>query len=100
MVPAWVAQRAGLPPVVHAFCYHWAVTTTTLQIRDVPDDALDVIRARAAAEGMSLTAYLRRLVIETAAQPTVAEVLARTSRRSAGLTMAELVAVTRAGRDG
>ena len=74
-------------------------TTTNLQIRDVPDDALDVIRARAAAEGMSLTAYVRRLVIETAAQPTVAEVLARTSRRSAGLTMAELVEVTRAGRD-
>jgi hypothetical protein len=42
---------------------------------------------------------VRRLVIETAAQPTVAEVLARTARRSAGLTMKDLVAVTRAGRD-
>lgn len=73
---------------------------STLQIRDVPDDALDVIRARAAAEGMSLTAYLRRLLIETAAQPTVGEVLARTERRTAGLTMADLVAATRAGRDG
>lgn len=72
---------------------------TTLQIRDVPDDALDIIRARAAAEGMSLAAYVRRLVIETAAQPTVSEVLARATRRSAGLTMADLVAATRAGRD-
>lgn len=84
---------------MHAFCYH-AVMASTLQIRDVPDDALDVIRARAAAEGMSLTAYLRRLLIETAAQPTVGEVLARTERRTAGLTMADLVAATRSGRDG
>lgn len=55
--------------------------------------------ARAAAEGMSLASYLRRLVIETAVQPTVAEVLARTTRRSAGLTMADFVEATRAGRD-
>lgn len=70
-----------------------------LQIRDVPDDSVDIMRARAAAEGMSLTAYLRRLVIEAAAQPTVAEVLARASRRSAGVSMADIVAATRAGRD-
>lgn len=75
------------------------MSTKALQIRDVPDDAIDVIRTRAAAEGMSLTAYLRRMVIEAAQQPTVAEVLARASRRSAGLSMADFVAVTRAGRD-
>ncbi|MGH8875964.1 MAG: FitA-like ribbon-helix-helix domain-containing protein, partial [Stackebrandtia sp.] len=70
-----------------------------LQIRDVPDDSVDVMRARAAGEGMSLTAYLRRLVIEAAAQPTVAEVLARASHRSTGVSMADIVAATRAGRD-
>ncbi|WP_146605116.1 hypothetical protein [Jiangella anatolica] len=73
--------------------------TKPIQIRDVPVDALDVMRVRAAAEGMSLAAYLRRMVIEAAAQPTVAEVLARAAQRpAAGLTMADIVAATRAGR--
>ncbi|TDD71956.1 hypothetical protein E1262_04305 [Jiangella aurantiaca] len=73
--------------------------TKPIQIRDVPVDALDVMRMRAAAEGMSLAAYLRRMVIEAAAQPTVAEVLARAAQRpAAGLTMADIVAATRAGR--
>lgn len=73
--------------------------TKPVQIRDVPVDALDVMRTRAAAEGMSLAAYLRRMVVEAAAQPTVAEVLARAARRPAGgLTMADIVAATRAGR--
>lgn len=73
--------------------------TKPIQIRDVPVDALDVMRVRAAAEGMSLAAYLRRMVIEAAAQPTVAEVLARAAQRpAAGLTMADIVAAARAGR--
>jgi antitoxin FitA len=76
-----------------------AMNTKALQIRDVPDEAINVIRARAAIEGLSLTAYLRRMVVEIAAQPTVAEVLARASRRSAGLSMSDFVEVTRAGRD-
>lgn len=75
------------------------VDTKPVQIRDVPVDALDVMRTRAAAEGMSLAAYLRRMVVEAAAQPTVAEVLARAARRTdGGLTMADIVAATRAGR--
>ncbi|WP_112139331.1 FitA-like ribbon-helix-helix domain-containing protein [Glycomyces dulcitolivorans] len=73
--------------------------TKAVQIRDIPDESLDVIRARAAAEGMSLQGYLRRMVIEEAASPTVAEVLARSSRRSAGVSMADIVAATREGRD-
>jgi plasmid stability protein len=73
--------------------------TKPIQIREVPEEAIDVMRARAAAEGLSLTAYLRRLIIESAAQPTVAEVLARAARREpAGLTMADIVAASRAGR--
>jgi hypothetical protein len=48
---------------------------------------------------MSLQAYLRRMVIEAAASPTVAEVLARSARRSAGASMADIVAATREGRD-
>lgn len=74
-------------------------STAPVQIRDVPEDALNVMRVRAASEGLSLSAYLRRMVVEAAAQPTVAEVLARAAERpAAGLTMADIVAATRAGR--
>lgn len=76
------------------------MATAPVQIRDVPTEALDVVRARAAAEGMSLTAYLRRMIIEAASRPTVAEVLARSARRpSTGVTMADIVAEIRAARD-
>jgi uncharacterized protein YchJ len=76
------------------------MTSKPVQIRDVPTEALDVMRARAAAEGLSLAAYLRRMVIEAAARPTAAEVLARAEqRRPTGLTMADIVAATRSGRE-
>jgi plasmid stability protein len=75
------------------------MSARAVQIRDIPDDSLDVLRVRAAAEGLSLQAYLRRMVVEAAATPTVAEVLARAARRSAGVTMADIVEATRAGRD-
>lgn len=70
-----------------------------VQIRDIPTQSLDIMRTRAAAEGMSLQAYLRRMVVEASATPTVAEVLARAARRSAGVSMADIVAATREGRD-
>lgn len=73
--------------------------TAPVQIRDVPEEALDVMRVRAASEGMSLSAYLRRMVVEAAAQPTVAEVLARAAEEpAAGLTMSDIIEATRAGR--
>lgn len=73
--------------------------TKPIQIRDVPGDAVAVMRARAAAEGLSLTAYLRRMIVEEAARPTVAEVLARAAKRpDPGLTMAEVVEAARAAR--
>lgn len=74
------------------------MSAKALQVRGVPDEVLRVMRRRPEAEGMRLAAYLRRLVIEAAAQPTVAEVLARASRRSTGLSMADFVHVTRAAR--
>lgn len=38
----------------------------TIQIRDVPDDAYQLIRAQARAAGQSLQAYMRDQVIELA----------------------------------
>ena len=63
-----------------------------IQIRDVPDDVHAVIRARAAAAGMSMSEYLRSELIDMAARPTVDEWLARiASRPPAGVATQEIV---------
>ena len=53
-----------------------------LQIRNVPDEARRALKARAAARGESLNAYLLDLVTREVARPTVAEVLERAARRT------------------
>ncbi len=40
----------------------------TIQVRDVPDDAYDVLRERAAAAGFGLPEYLRREMIRMASR--------------------------------
>jgi plasmid stability protein len=72
-----------------------------IQVRDVPESTVDVLKARAAARGMSLTAYLREELNTLAARPTNAEVLARmmSRDRTGGPTTAETVALIRSVRD-
>lgn len=53
-----------------------------LQIRNVPEDARRALKARAAARGESLNAYLLDLIEREVARPTVAEVLERAARRA------------------
>lgn len=53
-----------------------------LQIRNVPDDARQALKARAAARGESLNTYLLELVSRDVARPTVGEVLERAVRRT------------------
>jgi hypothetical protein len=70
-----------------------------VQIHDVPDEAVAVLRARAGVEGMSLPAYLRRMVVNAAAQPTVAEILAEVAKRPAArLAINDIVEATHTGR--
>lgn len=69
-----------------------------LQIRDVPDDSRRALKARAAAQGQSLNAYLLDLLNREVARPTVAEVLDRAARRSEHAT-ASAVEVIAAGRE-
>jgi len=52
-----------------------------ITIRDIPDDVRDELAARAARTGKSLQEYLRGMLVETAAMPTVDEVLARARTR-------------------
>lgn len=48
----------------------------TIQIRDVPEEAYEVIRKRARASGRSIQSYMRDVVVELASHPTAEEVLA------------------------
>lgn len=61
---------------------YYGYMTGLLQIRNVPDEARRALKARAAARGESLNAYLLDLLGREIARPTVAEVLDRAARRS------------------
>ena len=58
------------------------MTATPLQIRNVPEEQRRVLKARAAARGMSLNSYLLELVAREVERPSVEEVLARAARRA------------------
>lgn len=47
----------------------------TIQIREVPEDAYEVIRKRARADGRSIQSYMRDWVVDLAGHPTAQEVL-------------------------
>jgi len=65
-----------------------------IQIRNVPDDVHRILKVRAAAEGLSLSDYVKRDLEELAQQATIEEVFARArARGSSGLTAEEIVAV-------
>ncbi|MDD4868750.1 MAG: antitoxin [Mycobacterium sp.] len=48
----------------------------TIQIREIPDEAYEVIRKRARAAGRSIQSYMRDWVIQFASRPTSDEALA------------------------
>jgi plasmid stability protein len=69
-----------------------------LQIRDVPDQARRSLKARAAARGQSLNAFLLDLIDQEVARPTRAEVLQRAAERAERAT-ASAVTVLGEARD-
>jgi plasmid stability protein len=54
--------------------YYSAVAT--IQIREIPEDAYEVIRKRARASGRSIQSYMRDWVIDFASRSTTEEALA------------------------
>jgi plasmid stability protein len=48
----------------------------TIQIRDIPEEAYEVIRTRARTSGRSIQSYMRDVVIDFAGHATADEVLA------------------------
>jgi len=69
-----------------------------LQIRDVPDETKRALKARAAANGRSLNAYLLDLLRREVARPPVSEVLKRAAGRAERSTASALSAL-QAARD-
>ena len=89
-------QITLLPCRSHANLVH---VTKNVQIRDVPDDVHRALRSRAATAGLSLSDYLLSEVTRIAERPPISEVLRRADSRRDGVTMREIVAAVRSGRD-
>lgn len=62
--------------------YAVCMSTEIIQVRDVPSEDLQAIRARATSRNMSLSSYLRELIHADASHPTMDEILARIASRS------------------
>jgi plasmid stability protein len=64
-----------------------------IQIRNVPEEVHRTLKTRAAAEGLSLSDYIKRDLEELVQQATIEEIAARArARGSSGLTTEEIVA--------
>lgn len=73
---------------------------TTLYIRDVADDVAATLKERAAATGMSLSAYVAAELTKIAARPTNQQLVARLKSRDRtnGPTSRDIVAAIETGR--
>lgn len=72
-----------------------------IQIRDVPDDVHRTLKVRAAAQGTSLSAYVRNEVVRVARTPTREELDERIrSRGRAGVSTNDILVARDSGRRG
>lgn len=74
----------------------------TIQLRDVDDRTYTALRTRAAAEHLSLTAYVKRELDKLTSGPTMAELLDRADqrrRRGIGVSSADILAAVHELRD-
>lgn len=55
--------------------------SVAITVRDVPDEVRDELAARAARAGKSLQEYLRGMLLDVAARPSVGDVIARARAR-------------------
>lgn len=71
----------------------------SIQIRNVPDDIHRTLRARAAANGQSLSEYLLADITRLADRPPIGDVLLRASQRSGGVEVRAIMEAVRTGRE-
>lgn len=70
-----------------------------IQVRNVSDDVHRILKIRAAAEGISLSDYIKRDLEDLAKQATIEEVFADArARGDSGITSEEIVADIRQAR--
>ena len=78
-------MSATWPNVIHM--------SKMIQIRNVPDEVHKTLKVRAAAEGISLSDYIKRDLEELAKQASIEEVFARAhARGNSGIATEEIVA--------
>lgn len=65
-------------------CAIMTVMSSTLQVRDLPDEVTATLKARAARARMSLSAYVAARLTELAASPTSEEIISRIVSRPTG----------------
>jgi antitoxin FitA len=70
-----------------------------VQIRDVPDQVHNTLKARAAREGMSLSDFIKRELERTAERPSMLEWLERTRQAKAIPTKRSAAEIVRELRD-
>ena len=70
-----------------------------IQIRNVPEDVHRKLKARAAHEGMSLSEYLLRDVVELASRPTLEEMVERVRSRPLARTKVSAAELIREARE-
>ena len=74
--------------------------SSMIQVRNVPESVHRKLKARAAAAGMSLSDYIKRDLVESAAAPTLEEIDARVRARGPSRVKAQsIVAALREVRD-
>ena len=69
---------------------------TSMQIRNVPEDARRVLKTRAARAGKSLNSYLLDVIEREVSRPTLDEVCERVQQRSERSPVSSLKAVQQA----
>jgi antitoxin FitA len=74
---------ARTTPRLHFDCSAAKMTamSVAITVRGVPDEVRDELAARAARNGKSLQEYLRGMLVEAAARPSVGDVIARARAR-------------------
>jgi hypothetical protein len=77
----------------------WQHMSVAITIRDVPNAVRDELAARAARAGKSLQEYLRGMLVDSAAHPTVDDVIARARARVAATGVRVDAASILAARD-
>ena len=75
------------------------MSTTVVQVRDLPEDVVATLKNRAESRGQSLSAYLRDLLTQEAALPPVDDVMAGiAAREPVTYTIDDLRSFARDGR--